>query len=122
MAEKRAVKSNRYQFVFNELTIPSELMESFGNNDSIENRLNPWIYDEKLLELEDQLKKEFWRIVDECLTDRQREVLKMLADGYTQLHKNVYMVRAKMVVRSFWEVVRKNSMPFLIKMKKLVSY
>ena len=34
--------------------------------------------------LEDELKEEFWRIADTFLTNRQREVIKHCADGYTQ--------------------------------------
>src|SRR5690606_40701157 len=39
----------------------------------------------ELLELEDQLKVEFWRIVDTCLTDRQRDVIRLYAAGHTQM-------------------------------------
>jgi DNA-binding CsgD family transcriptional regulator len=60
-------------------------MEAFCNEDSIYNRLNPFEYNEDLMELEDQLKKEFWRVVDTLLTSRQREVIRLYADGYTQM-------------------------------------
>jgi DNA-binding CsgD family transcriptional regulator len=43
------------------------------------------VYDESLIELEEQLKKEFWRVVDTLLTPRQREVIRLYADGYTQM-------------------------------------
>jgi DNA-binding CsgD family transcriptional regulator len=61
------------------------MMESFCNEDSISARLNPFDYNEDLIELEDQLKKEFWRVVDTLLTSRQREVIRLYADGYTQM-------------------------------------
>lgn len=63
------------------------MLESFCNDDSISARLNPYFnaYDEGLLELEDQLKVEFWRVVDTLLTPRQREVIRLYADGYTQM-------------------------------------
>jgi len=61
------------------------MMEAFGNEDSISSRLNPFGYDEELLDLEDQLKKEFWRVVDTLLTSRQKEVIRLYADGYTQM-------------------------------------
>jgi DNA-binding CsgD family transcriptional regulator len=60
-------------------------MEAFCNEDSIYNRLNPFEYNEDLMDLEDQLKKEFWRVVDTLLTPRQREVIRLYADGYTQM-------------------------------------
>jgi predicted DNA-binding protein YlxM (UPF0122 family) len=59
-------------------------MEAFSNQDAIYNRLNPFAYNEDLMDLEDQLKIEFWRIV-ETLTDRQKEVIRLYADGYTQM-------------------------------------
>ena len=31
------------------------------------------------------MKKEFWRIVDTLLTDRQKQVIRLYADGYTQM-------------------------------------
>jgi DNA-binding CsgD family transcriptional regulator len=37
------------------------------------------------MDLEEQLKKEFWRVVDTLLTPRQREVIRLYADGYTQM-------------------------------------
>jgi DNA-binding CsgD family transcriptional regulator len=61
------------------------MMEAFCNEDSISARLNPFEYNEDLIELEDQLKKEFWRVVDTLLTSRQREVIRLYADGYTQM-------------------------------------
>jgi DNA-binding CsgD family transcriptional regulator len=61
------------------------MMEAFCNEDGIYNRLNPFGYNEDLMELEDQLKIEFWRIVDTLLTPRQREVIRLYADGYTQM-------------------------------------
>lgn len=61
------------------------MMEAFSNEDSICHRLNPFEYNEELLDLEDQLKVEFWRIVNTLLTPRQKEVIKLYADGYTQM-------------------------------------
>jgi len=61
------------------------MMEAFCNEDGIYNRLNPFGYNEDLMELEDQLKVEFWRVVDTLLTPRQREVIRLYADGYTQM-------------------------------------
>jgi transcriptional regulator len=62
------------------------MMEAFCNDDSIYARLSGgFAYDERMLELEDRLKKEFWRVVDTLLTERQREVIRLYADGYTQM-------------------------------------
>lgn len=83
--EKRKNRSDHYQQIFAETYCSSEMMESFPNEDSIQKRLNPFAYNEEIMELEDELKKNFWRIVDELLTPRQREVIRLYADGYTQM-------------------------------------
>jgi len=84
MVERKRTRSDQYQALFHESYCSTEMMESFCNEDSIYNRLNPFEYNERLMDLEDQLKKEFWRIVNTLLTPRQREVIKLYADGYTQ--------------------------------------
>jgi DNA-binding CsgD family transcriptional regulator len=83
--EKRKNRSDKYQWVLLETVCSNDMMEAFCNEDSIYNRLNPFEYNEDLMELEDQLKKEFWRVVDTLLTSRQREVIRLYADGYTQM-------------------------------------
>jgi DNA-binding CsgD family transcriptional regulator len=82
---KRQNRSDRYQWVLLETVCSNDMMEAFCNEDSICHRLNPFEYSESLIDLEDQLKKEFWRVVDTLLTPRQREVIRLYADGYTQM-------------------------------------
>ena len=83
---KRQNRSDRYQWVLLETVCSNDMMEAFCNEDSIYNRLTGgFIYDERMLELEDRLKKEFWRVVDTLLTPRQKEVIRLYADGYTQM-------------------------------------
>lgn len=83
--ERRKNRSDKYQWVLLETVCSNDMMEAFCNEDSIYNRLNPWAYNESLIELEEQLKEEFWRVVDTLLTERQREVIRLYADGYTQM-------------------------------------
>lgn len=86
MAEKRANRSDKYQHIYFECSVANDVLDIFSNDDSIHDRLcGPYAYNEELLDLQDQLKKEFWRIVDGCLTERQAEVIKLYADGYTQM-------------------------------------
>lgn len=85
MNEKRKNRSDSYQHFLAETACSNDMMEAFCNEDSIQNRLNPWQYNENLIDLEEQLKKEFWRVVDTLLTDRQKKVIKLYADGYTQM-------------------------------------
>lgn len=83
--EKRKNRSDSYQHVLLETACSNEMMEAFSNEDSMYNRLNPFAYNEDLLELEDQLKEEFWRLVENLLTPRQKAVLKLASEGYTQM-------------------------------------
>ena len=83
--ERRKNRSDRYQWVLLETVCSNDMMEAFCNEDSIYNRLNPFEYNEDLMNLEEQLKKEFWRVVDTLLTPRQRVVIRLYADGYTQM-------------------------------------
>lgn len=82
---KRQNRSDKYQYILLETVCSNDMMEAFCNEDSISARLNPFEYNENLIELEEQLKKEFWRVVDTLLTPRQREVIHLYADGYTQM-------------------------------------
>ena len=83
--EKRKNRSDSYQWMLLETVCSNDMMEAFCNEDSISARLNPFEYNENLIELKEQLKKEFWRVVDTLLTSRQREVIRLYADGYTQM-------------------------------------
>jgi hypothetical protein len=82
--EKRDNRSNHYQHLFAESSYSNEMMEAFSNEFSLYNRLNPFEYNEDLMDLEEQLRKEFWRIVD-TLTERQRTVIRLSASGMTQM-------------------------------------
>jgi DNA-binding CsgD family transcriptional regulator len=83
--EKRDNRSNHYQHLFAESSYSNEMMEAFPNELSLYNRLNPFEYNEELMDLEEQLRKRFWEIVDEELTERQRDVIRLLAEGKTQM-------------------------------------
>lgn len=83
--ERRKNRSDKYQYVLLETTCSNDMMEAFTNADSISNRLDSFQYNEELMDLEEDLRKEFWRIVNDLLTDRQKQVIKLYADGYTQM-------------------------------------
>ena len=84
--ERRKNRSDKYQWVLLETVCSNDMMEAFCNEDSIYSKLSGgFIYDESRIELEEQLRKEFWRVVDTLLTPRQREVIRLYADGYTQM-------------------------------------
>lgn len=78
-------RSDRYQHIIVESPCSPELLTEFAEIQSIGGRLNNPVYNEELYDLQDQLKNEFWRIIDTQLTKRQKEVLRLYADGYTQI-------------------------------------
>lgn len=77
-------RSDRYQWVLVESPCSPELLTEVADSDGIHAQLNPFGYNEELFELKEALKTCFWRIVDTQLTDRQKEVIHLCADGYTQ--------------------------------------
>ena len=83
--ENVSCRSSSYQFILLESAYSNEMMEAFSNDESIYSRLNPFEYNEELLDLEDQLKVEFWRVVKTLLTPRQCKVVELYNDGYTQM-------------------------------------
>lgn len=83
--EKRKNRSDSYQHLLLEIAISSDLMESFGNIDSISSKLDPFAYSEELIDLKDELEVEFWRIVNTLLTPRQAEVISLYCSGMTQM-------------------------------------
>ena len=81
----REHRSNKYQWLMLEIVIGDSNFAQFSNKCSIEHRLNPWEYDEKLLDLEEKLKEVFWMLVRANLTPRQLEIYKLILEGLTQV-------------------------------------
>jgi DNA-binding CsgD family transcriptional regulator len=82
--DRKTNRSSKYQDFFAELPYSNEMMAEFQENQG----LNDYYTSEDkdiLSELRDKLAVEFWRVVDETLTVRQAQVLKLLAKGYTQI-------------------------------------
>jgi predicted DNA-binding protein YlxM (UPF0122 family) len=77
-------RSDRYQYVLVESACSPEMLTEISDSDSIGSQLNPFGYNEDLLDLKDRLKELFWQMINEKLTPRQKEVLELYCDGYTQ--------------------------------------
>jgi len=84
MADRSKNRSDRYQWVLVECPCSPEMLTEVSDSDGIGAQLNPWGYNEELFELKDKLKAAFWRIVDTQLTSRQKEVIHLYAEGFTQ--------------------------------------
>lgn len=83
-ADRTKNRSDRYQYVLVECPCSPEMLTDVFDSSGAESNLNPWKYDEEILELKDRLKSAFWRIVDTKLTVRQKEVIHLYAEGFTQ--------------------------------------
>jgi predicted DNA-binding protein YlxM (UPF0122 family) len=80
----RTAASNRYQYVLVEVPVDVDVLKQCDNSQGLYAALNPFAYSEAVLELQDRLKERLWELVAEVCTEHQQEVLRMLADGYTQ--------------------------------------
>lgn len=81
---RKTNRSNGYQHLFAEQPYSNEMMAEFSEaqglveNYRAEDR-------ERLLDLRDELRLEFWRLAKDNLTERQFQVIELLAKGYTQI-------------------------------------
>lgn len=81
--ERKAVRSDKYQYILVEVLFSSEAWNLFSE---AQEKCLP-LSDEKrevLLDWDRELKAQLHVMIDECLTPRQRQVLLLYADGYTQ--------------------------------------
>lgn len=84
VADKHKNRSDRYQPIFAELPYSHDMLAEFSEAQGIVENYSPEDR-EKLMDLKEALFKEFWRLVDQELTPRQAEVIKLCARGYTQI-------------------------------------
>lgn len=85
MVDRTKNRSDLYQYVIVECSTAPEMLTEIADSDGIGSQLNPFGYNEELLELKDQLKEAFWVIVREKLTKRQCEVIELYCAGLTQM-------------------------------------
>lgn len=81
---RRPHRSDKYQYILAEVSTPNELLSTFSNQDDISHLLNPFIYNEELMELEEELRQMVRNMIENELTPLQKTILTMWMDGYTQ--------------------------------------
>jgi len=90
MATKRFTFTNScdgeiISYSFIEISIDPNLLSNYSNEDGIGAYFNSYSCSEEFQELRTQLLKEVMKIINECLTSKQKEVIKMTYfDGKTQ--------------------------------------
>lgn len=68
-----------------EINMDPSLLNNFSNEDSIASFLSAYSCSEEFLKLKNELLEEVMNIIENCLTDKQREVMKMTyIEGKTQ--------------------------------------
>jgi len=78
-------RSKAYQQIWTEISFSHELLDIFCESDSVYKRLNPFAYNDEIAELEEELRKELWRLLDEHLNERQKIVVRLMAENKTQM-------------------------------------
>lgn len=81
---RKSNRSNGYQHLFAEQPYSNEMMAEFSEAQGLSENYTPEDK-EKLLDLRVDLKKEFWQLAKRNLTERQFQVIELLAKGYTQI-------------------------------------
>lgn len=75
-------RSDSYQIVLLETSVCPFVLSDLSLAQGMVYRMQP--YNEELLDLRDKLRKRMWEIIDEGLTKRQREVIKLYVQDKTQ--------------------------------------
>ena len=78
-------RSDKYQYLIREISWDDTALTWFSNQDGIYGQLSPYQYNENVLSLRDQLTQRVYRLAKSVCTDRQFAILRMMADGYTQV-------------------------------------
>lgn len=85
MPDRSGNRSNKYQHVLLESPFSPDMITEFSDSQGLSGMLNASKYNEELLDLKERLLLAFWRIIDTQLTPRQRQVLRLYAQGFTQI-------------------------------------
>jgi DNA-binding CsgD family transcriptional regulator len=78
-------KSDSYQHKIIEITVDPAILNDFSVNNGLGAQLNLSKYSDEFYDLKEQLMKEILRVVSDCLTKRQMEVVTLRLKGKTQI-------------------------------------
>ena len=84
MLDRTTNRSNGYQSNLLELCVNPFVIADLSLAQGMSYRLQPFNYNEKLMDLREELKARMWQIIDAGVTERQKEVLKLYVMGFTQ--------------------------------------
>ena len=78
-------RSDKYQHLLVESSCAPDILTEFSDSRGISGAIDVLKNKEDFLILKDRLRGALWRIIDTSLTDRQREVIRLYAQGKTQI-------------------------------------
>lgn len=81
---KKRNRSDSYQYKIVEIAVDPNVLSDFPHVDSLGSQLNLAKYSEEFYLLKKELMTEVLRIINTCLTERQREVVLLRLKGKTQ--------------------------------------
>jgi DNA-binding CsgD family transcriptional regulator len=81
---RKSNRSNGYQHLFAEQPYSNEMMAEFSEAQGLVENYNSEDR-EQLLVLREELRVAFWALAKQHLTDRQFQVIELLAQGFTQI-------------------------------------
>ena len=84
MPDRTTNRSNGYQSFLLELCTNPFVIADLSLAQGMTCRLQIFNYNEKLMDLRDDLKERMWELIDIGVTERQKEVLRLYVMGYTQ--------------------------------------
>jgi predicted DNA-binding protein YlxM (UPF0122 family) len=84
MPDRTTNRSNAYQPNLLEISVNPNILGDLSSAQGMTFKMQPFDYNEQLLDLKEELKKRMWEIIEKGVTKRQIEVLKLYIQGYTQ--------------------------------------
>lgn len=81
---ERPVRAGKYQYLLLEIATCGEWLSTFTNGKSYYSAFSYFEYSEKLLDLQEELKKEFYKLAEINLTETQFKTLMLTVQGLTQ--------------------------------------
>ena len=83
MANRNSTRSSSYQDRLLEISTNPMVLSDLSLAQGMTYRIRPEVYDERYLDLREKLKARMWELI-ELLTERQRQVIKLSVEGFTQ--------------------------------------
>jgi len=91
-------KSESYQYKIIEIVIDPSILNEFSIDQGFGQFLNIHNFSEKFYELKQELMDEVLRIIDEKLTQKQKDVIKLRLKGFTQFYIGTLLNRHQTTV------------------------